>query len=476
MSAAPDQSYRRAIDKVVAGIAEPQLRLLCDRSRWRVAVCSRQAGKNWAITRLLILRALERADSVVVYCNDTFRNARDVMWTDPRDGLPVVLRELGIPHEPNETRMEVRLGNGSLIQLVGADRQGGWDQLRGRKLDLIVADEMQRYEDAGLAYALGNVVPDCLAARGGSFVGIGTPDIFCAGTFHDLCERTPPGWTVHRWTARDLDGITPVWREQLRWKAEHGIADDDPRWLRDKLGLWVRDDSKLILPLVERSLWDGTVPDSVPARGGLMHVPRSQPLRAFAGVDFGFTDATAVCVGSISREEGVLRELHTEEASGLNTAQVADMLRRCMEAHGVERFYGDAAAAQTIEDLRTLYRLPVVAVEKHDKALWIQEMAAHLLDGRLRIRRGGPLHDELLRLSPDPERLLQRKLEPRTGAGGTDHQFDALRYLYRGVWTNEVRSPEPPLTDAQRMEADRLRHREERLGLRRPRPERRWDR
>ncbi len=59
---------------------------------------------------------------------------------------------------------------------------------------------------------------------------------------------------------------------------------------------------------------------------------------------------------------------------------------------------------------------------------------------------------DLKTLVPDPAKLRLKKLEALPGA--EDHCWDACRYLYRGVFSEFVRSPEPPMTEQERREAD----------------------
>lgn len=435
------------------------------------ASCARQCGKNHTVIRLLVLIAMGIPGANCVYVNATHNEARTVMWSKPKKSLPATLQHLGLQtprdYTLNHSAMTVTFANGSLIRLRGADTGGApWERLLGDELDVLVVDEAQKLDDDPFRDALDRIIPDLFNARGGSCVLIGTPDPFCVGEFHDICTGAARTFfRHHHWDAEDLRDLTDVWANQLAEKAREGLADDDPRWLRDKRGLWVRADDRLMLPLTEAGLWDGTLPPLIPSAGG-PPVRRSQPPEAYAGLDFGWTDAAALVVLSFSREEGVIREVRSEKRTELNTQQLADWVRQATKEHGVRRIYCDAAEPKTIEDLRALHRLPVVAAEKHDKEPWISEMRACALAGKLRILRGSPLHGELRVLAPDPAQLLKRRLSTRPGSD--DHCWDALRYCFRGIRENHFRAPEPPMSADERAIRDVALHREEQLGLRRP--------
>ena len=317
--------------------------------------------------------------------------------------------------------------------------------------------------------------------RRGRFVGMGTVGRALTGLWfeinagvHGLCE-VPRGWSAHHWTAQELSSKTNVWFEQLEWARAMGIdTATDSEWLREKRGIWVRDAQGLLHTLTSRSLWrgltgplhslDGGLPPLIRSRcpeHGKMRgrcvcevpmVPRSMgtphgETQVYAGLDLGFNDPNAVVIGGISREEGVLRELHSEQAGGLDTAQLASWLRGLMERFGIRRFYSDPAWRITLEDLRTLYGLPVEPAVKGDaegttEDLWHSERQAALRDGSAQVIEGGLLHRQLETVLRDPTLLAQGRL--RAMDGQDDHALDAWRYLFRMVRTRHVQVPEPP--------------------------------
>lgn len=469
VAAADSDDWASLVESVTADVRgqlfDEQLALLDDPATWIAASCGRQAGKNFTVARLLVLVALERTGASCVYVNATYAEARRIMWADAFDGIPAVLRALGLVRNRdywlNETRLEVTFANDGRIELMGADR-GAWEKLRGNKIDLIAVDECQKLEDDGFRNALDKVLPDTLVSRKGRCVLIGTPDEFCVGEFHDICTRAShPEFSVHHWDASQNDRRPDIWNEMLRWKSERGLADDDPVWQREKLGLWVRQDDSLMLPLTELGLWSGKYPELIPSKGGVL-VRRSRPMEHYMGLDFGWTDSAAIVVGSISREEGILREVHSWKSPGLDTDGLANVIKAVYTKYGVRRIYADAADPKTIADLSRKWKLPVVAVEKHNKATWIRHMQAKARLGQFQVLRDSELHEELKTLSPDQTKLRQKKLESPPGA--EDHCWDAGRYLFRGVYESEViHAPQAPQSDMERREAEVERWKDDRI-------------
>lgn len=429
----------------------------------------------------MLLVGLEVPGANIVYINATRAEAEAIMWSDSVDGLPAVAARLGIEHDLNKSSLTLTLENGSTLQLLGADRDG-WNKIRGRKLDLLVADELQKADDAGLRVALDEIVPPALAARRGRFVGIGTPDQFKVGLWHDIVHGVQPGYSVHVWNASLNDRRPDIWEALLAWKARMRLRDDDPKWLREGLGIWATDDETFLHPIEQYgAVWDGQLPPSVLCTDGVTWVPRSRPMEVYGAIDFGLADATALVVGSISREEGVLREVYSgkrrrDDGKGdpyavpldqMTTAAIAEWIRQVERATGCDVWYGDYASATAINDLRLLYGINVQNAEKHDRTLWHGELESAFRAGEAFILGGSPLHDELKALVRDPGALLDREIRPPPGA--EDHCYDAWRYLFRAVRTHHVRLPERPRTaeEERRQEMDdykrRLRRRQEEI-------------
>ena len=481
-----EERWKLMVDAVRSNIrqqlVEPQLKLFHDGNTWVVACCARQCGKTYTVARLMIDVALEAPDRICSYVSDTREAAYKTMWLDQIDGIPAVLAEMDLKEEAgdftvNLSNLTVRFRNGSVLELTGADR-GAWAKFRGRKLDLIVADEMQRQHDGSLEDALRSALPDCLMARKGRFVGIGTVSRSLSGLWfrlnaaqHGLCDAMP-GWTAHRWTAEDLQHVTTVWESQLSDAKALGIDTDpetgDATFRRERLGLWVRDEVALLHTLGERSIWNGELPSAVRTRClDPMHshlrnrcrcdvplMPRTDgqagQMQVYAGLDLGFNDANGVVIGSISREEGVLRELHSEERSAQDTAQLAAWLHELIDRYRIIRFYSDPAWKQTVEDLKRLYGVPIEVAVKGDaegttEDLWHAERQAALRDGSCQVLEGSVLHRQLESLLRDPVEL-EKNGHIRTAPGQVDHVTDAWRYLFRMVRTRHVAAPEAPLS------------------------------
>ena len=103
-----------------------------DPHRFRVLCC----GRRWGKTTLAVDQMKGRAtipNSRIAYIAPTFQQARDIAWAELKEGCRQAAETI------NESRLEIKLINGSFIVLRGWE---AIETLRGQKFDLIVIDEV----------------------------------------------------------------------------------------------------------------------------------------------------------------------------------------------------------------------------------------------------------------------------------------------------------------------------------------------
>jgi hypothetical protein len=145
-----------------------QLLVFKDKSRFKVVVAGRRWGKTFLSRTALVVAAATKKKANVWYVAPTYGMARDIMWNDLVDAIPPRLIR-----KKHETKLEITLINGSVIQLKGADKP---DTLRGRGIDFVVLDEYQDFK----AGTWEEVIYPTLMDKRGSALIIGTPKSFNA--------------------------------------------------------------------------------------------------------------------------------------------------------------------------------------------------------------------------------------------------------------------------------------------------------
>ena len=171
-----------------------------DKHRFRVVVAGRRWGKTRTAKTEIVSAAVSKQSQLVWYVAPTYQQARDIMWDDLKASVPrKMIRKNGI----NETRMMIRLINGSIIQLKGADNP---ESLRGVGLNLIVIDECQDIKRETWE----TVLQPTLATTGGRAIFIGSPKGF--DWFYDNYQKGQAGEVVKDERGRDVPNEWKSWQ------------------------------------------------------------------------------------------------------------------------------------------------------------------------------------------------------------------------------------------------------------------------
>ena len=142
-----------------------QMLVYRSRARFRVVVAGRRWGKT-ALSRVLIITQAKKRKAKIWYVAPTYKMAKQIMWTDLLEAVPKKwIRKV------NETRLEITLINGTVIELKGADKP---DSLRGVGVDFLVLDEFQDMTEETWT----KVLRPTLADRRGHAIFIGTPKAY----------------------------------------------------------------------------------------------------------------------------------------------------------------------------------------------------------------------------------------------------------------------------------------------------------
>lgn len=110
-----------------------QSQIASDKHRFRVICCGRRFGKTTLAIEEIKGCAALRPGSRIAYIAPTYQQARDIAWAQLKKELVQAADLI------NESRLEIKLVNGSLIFLRGWE---AIETLRGQKFDLIVLDEV----------------------------------------------------------------------------------------------------------------------------------------------------------------------------------------------------------------------------------------------------------------------------------------------------------------------------------------------
>ena len=167
-------------------LSDPQHDIYWSEARFRVVVAGRRFGKTYLSTTELLRHAAKGKNRNVWYVAPTYKAAKDIAWDMLKDGVPK-----GWVKKTNESDLSMRLKNGSVISLRGAEKP---DNLRGRALDFIVLDEFADMKPE----TWHEVLRASLSDRQGKALFIGTPR--GRNHFYDLWVQDLEDWESFQFT------------------------------------------------------------------------------------------------------------------------------------------------------------------------------------------------------------------------------------------------------------------------------------
>lgn len=384
---ARERADRRATFSAERLCFGPQLAFVRDTSRLRVACTTRRAGKTTASSIALLETALANPGCMVGYAAMTRIMADDLVW-QPLKRLNATYALNGIT---NDTKLTLRLPNGSVIRCGGAQNKKDADKWRGiSKVKLFILDEAQSWAGATIEYFVNEILTPTLIDVAGSIAVTGTPGPLPQGYFYDLVHS--PDVSRHSWSLRDnphLGEDVDVFLGRIR--RERGISELDPGYQREFLNRWVIDTESLVYKYAE------ALNDYQDLPAGKWHY--------VIGVDFGFEDADAIAVLGWTDASPNLYLVEEDVGNHQSTTEVINRVRALSERYRPRAIVGDPGGGgkRIIEDLRREHGMYIEAAEKTKKIDHIMLLNDWLRTGRLKIKAASHCAQDYRRIEWHPE-------------------------------------------------------------------------
>ncbi len=336
----------------------------------------------------------------IIYVATTYQQARDIAWTILKNLVdPIVL-------SINESRLEIKVRN--LIGTSSTITLRGWeniDTLRGQSIDFAVIDEvamMSNFEENWQ-----EVIRPTLSDRKGEVLFISTPKGF--NHFYDLSlkEGKDSDYKSYHFTSNDNTELLGLDEEVEKARVElteDRFAQEYMADFRKTEGLVYKEFTR------ERCLFDDstTIYD---------------PIETIAGVDFGFTNPTAVL--TITRDyQGNFWVKDEYYKSGQTDSQNAEWIA----SQKFNKVYPDPEAPSAIKELRTRgVNIREVIKNKDSIINGINKIKELLKAGKLKIHKRciNTIQEFETYSYPDKKEFNNPKELP---IKENDHAMDALRY------------------------------------------------
>ena len=380
-------------------------------ARFRVVDCGRRWGKTLMAAVLAFSCAL--GGGAVWWIGPTSREA-NIGW---KRILPLAAQIPGVTIK--HTVRELHFPGGGWIAVLSAENT----TLRGEGLDLVIIDEaafvsnLRRIWQEDLRAALSDKL--------GRAVFISTPD--GRGYFYDLYLR----------------GQSDDWPEWASWRASSYtnpfLSAEEIDAAKSELPEWVFSQEYLAEFVTHAGkVYKAFTPDSDAVFAG-SELDLEDYREYWAGIDFGFTNPTAACVGGIDGDDRLDIVAGFYE-SGLTTPAMVGLVVKLQQEYAARRWFCDNANPDAIAQLRQA-GVPAVGVSKATNSTerssimaGIVKVETRLVNGRLRICRDttpAAFINELDRYRyPDVREGAEVKETPLKV---DDHFPDALRYLVAGL-------------------------------------------
>lgn len=426
---------RLARPRLYARLFEKQRTYRDDRSRRKAALCTRRAGKTEGVGSTLIDDAYDFPGTNQLYLALSHKSAKQILWP--------VIKKLASAYADitaNETDLCLKFANGSIIYLSGADDSTDIEKKRGMKFRRIVVDEAASFGKR-LEYIIEEVLEPTLFDLRGDLELIGTPSASCIGFFHDVTTGRIPGWSVHKWSVLDNPYVPHAAEELAEMKARKQWTDDNPVYLREWCGRWVRDEDSLVYKFARE-------------RNSYSELPRDvRQWRNVLAIDLGYDDPVAFGVATFANGHPNTYLRGGWHRSGMIVSEIAAKAREYIEEYQPIKILMDTGGLGKMiaEEIKVRYNLPIEPAEKSEKPAMIELLNDDFRTGRALVQAGDPACDEYEILQWDPKRI-----------GKEDEQYandltDAKLYAYREArhWTYQapVDLPKPGTPERAELEA-----------------------
>lgn len=377
---------------ITSFLFDKQLAFVGDPSPFKVAVCSRRAGKTVACAAHLVHSAVNNQDSTNIYITLSSVSGKRIIWRE----FKKIIKNFGLPARVNDAELSITFPNEAKIYVVGASDATEIEKFRGISIKLCYIDECQSFRSY-IKELIDDIIGPALIDYAGSLCLIGTPAPTPTGFFHE-CAVTSDTWSKHYWTFWDNPHIPvtsklthqEVFDRELR---RRGVLPTDPSVQREWFGKWVLDsDSLLIQYKADKDHYE-----TIPVHHKYTYV---------MGVDIGFNDADAIAIlgwSDTSPNTYLIEELVTPKQGLTELVQQIQHLQKKYDIAKIVMDMGGLGKKMGEEMIRR-YQIPVEAADKAKKMENVEVMNDALRTGKFKAKSNSRFAQESYLVEIDRDR------------------------------------------------------------------------
>lgn len=411
---------------------DKQIDFIRDPAKYKLAVCSRRAGKTVGCAADLINTALNTAKVVCLYITLSRNNAKKIIWND----LLEINRNYSLGGVPNETELSLKFPNQSVIYCSGAKDRTEIEKFRGLAIKKCYIDEVQSFKDY-VRDLIDQVISKALFDYNGTLCLTGTPPPVPTGYFYECWNSGQ--WSNHHWTMFDnpwllkKSGLTPqqLLDQELKRK---GVTVDDPTIQRECFGRWAVDTDSLVFKYnKEKNDFD--------------KLPHLKTWHYIIGVDIGFDDSDAIAVIAWSEATAECYLVEEKVTAKQGITELANQIDRMIKTYNPDSIVMDTGGLgkKIAEEMNSRYSLPIRPAEKTRKFEFIELLNDALRTRKFFASRSSRFAQDCMLVEWDKE-ATQLKVSDRYHSD----ICDAVLYAYRESlhWLHTPSQPVPkPMSD-----------------------------
>ena len=385
-----------------------QLDFVNDPASFKLAVCSRRAGKTIACAAHLIDVALKTPDCLCLYITLSKNNAKKLVWRE----ILKINSTYKLGGHANETDLSIRYPNGSIIYLSGAKDASEIENFRGMPFKLVYIDECQSFREY-IRDLIEDVLDAALMDYNGTLCMIGTPSALPTGYFAECAgvvqgtEGESSQWSKHHWTFFDNPWI-PIKSGKTHQHAldrvmrRRGVTIDDPSIQREYFGRWVIDTTSLWVRYVQEK---GDF-DSLP------ELPAHKQWHYIMGIDIGHDDADAVAILAWSDASPITYLVDEEIITKQDITGLVEMVQKWNAKYPVSKMVIDQGGLgkKIAEEIRRRHHIPVQPADKTRKQETVAFLNDSLRTGVMKARRDSRFVQDSRLVEVDKDKCREDKI------------------------------------------------------------------
>lgn len=380
----PQQATQEDVNKYLSHkfnltqfLFDKQLAFVEDPNPFKVAVCSRRAGKTIACAAHLLDTAIKNPNTVSLYITLSRNNAKKLVWRE----LINFNEKYKLNGVLDLTELSITFPNKSIIYISGCKDQSEVEKFRGLPLKLCYIDECQSFK-AYIKDLIDDVIAPALIDYAGELCLIGTPGPVPSGYFHE-CSVENDAWSKHHWTFWDNPHLPiksgkshqAIFERELK---RRGVLNTDPSIQREWYGKWILDsDSLLIHYSADKNHYD-VLPPTAP----------NKPYNYVMGVDVGFKDADAICILAWNDVENITYLIEELVTAKQGLTELVQQIKDFEKKYPISKIVMDMGGLglKMGEEMIRQYQIPVEAAIKARKFENIALLNDALRSGRFKAK------------------------------------------------------------------------------------------